>query len=79
MIPQLSVTSGGMNEEVGFGGLQPNDGITELPVRTGFTRSVVQEIVWTNGLLSLPHASTKIHVLVCVFSHPAAVIELVTG
>lgn len=44
-VPQLSLTVGGTNEEVGLAGLQPNVGSEVVPVRIGLTTSVVQLMV----------------------------------
>jgi hypothetical protein len=49
------------------------------PVTTGTSVSCVHEIVWTNGALWLPQASTNIHVFVCVEVQFAVVTTDSTG
>ena len=65
-VPQLSLAVGAINDAAGLGGLHPGMVMNAVPVTVGGIASAVQVIVCTKGMLSLLHASTNIHVLVCV-------------
>src|SRR5688500_16899693 len=69
-VPQLSSAVGSTNAGTTLHSVPV---MAAVPVTVGGTSSWVQEIVCTNGRLSLPHASTNIHVRVCELMQPVVV------
>src|SRR5688572_33154980 len=77
MVPvQLSVTVGSTN---GGCWLHTVAVIATCPATTGFTRSVVQVAVCTNGSLSFPQTGRETHRYGCVDVQPVALTVLVCG
>ena len=74
--PQLSAAVGATKELVGSAGLQVLMVIDAVPVTVGFSASADHERVCTKGSLSLPQASTYIHVLVWVLVQLAPVVTV---
>src|SRR5688500_19081960 len=69
-VPQLSSAVGSTNAGTTLHSVPV---MAAVPVTVGGTSSCVHEIVCTNGALSLPHASTNIHVRVCELMQPVVV------